>query len=666
EPDASSGFGVFGSVLSTYWADPSAPVRNNNGELFGAALGDLTSFWVASPVAKMEWQRDIRENHSMLSGANLQLKIIEGLTATTSFSYNFNTRSIDAFTPSRLPGTSLQPNPEGSGLSSARYNEEKRKNWVWENTINYNKEIGKNNFSALVGYTMEQRRAEVVSINARDLIEEDFLQPIFSPNVDAENVNNFTGGRGATANRLISYLGRINYIYDNRYYLTASARIDGSSKFGEEERYGFFPSGAFAWRVSNESFYKESALSNVISDMKLEVAYGFSGSNSGIGNFSAQGNVGSVNYLFGSGNNVNLAPGSVVNGLPNANVVWEETEEFDIGLDLGLFQNKIYLAIDYYNMRTIDFLTNIPVPRSTGFANIPGNAGQFRNRGIEIDLNTNDLVRSGDFSYDFNINFTRNENMVEELSTAQILVGAAGNTSEFTITEEGRPIGNYRGLKITGLFTQEEIDDPNVPKYPGAVEGSIKYVDGDGDGRLEEEEDYLILGNPLPDFFYGITHNFMYKGFDLTVMMNGEVGGQIFDISKQSTENLDGVFNVLREIEDRFRPGDDPTTKTIPTTVSGTQRWRIPNSDSVKDNDFLAISNITFGYTLEPASWESKFFQRLRVFTSIQNPFIIYKDFNLGHPEIARSGDNTLVRNVFQGSFPIARTYTLGLNVTFN
>ncbi|MEO9869406.1 SusC/RagA family TonB-linked outer membrane protein [Ekhidna sp.] len=664
DPNASSGFGVFGSVLSTYWADPSAPVRDRSGNINGAALGDLTTFWVASPVAKMKWIRDERENLSMLTGTNLQLKIIEGLTAKTSFSYNFNTRNVNTFTPSRLPGSSLQPNPEGSGLATAGYSEESRKNWVWENTINYNKKFGRHDVNVLLGYSMEKRRSEGVGINARNLIEESFQLPVSSGNVNTENVNNFTGGTGATQNRLISYLGRVNYVFDDRYYFTASGRVDGSSKFGKSERYGFFPSAAAAWRISNESFW--SGLKSIFSDVKVEVAYGFSGSNSGIGNFAAQGNVGQVNYVFGSGSEIGLAPGSVVNGLPNDQVIWEETEEFDIGLDIGLLENRIYLSLDYYNMRTIDFLTNIPVPVTTGFGSIPGNAGQFSNRGIEIELNTSDLIKLGRFSYDINLNFTRNVNEVEKLANEQLLRGAAGNGSSFTITRAGLPIGNYRGLKITGLYTQEEIDDPDVLKYPGAVVGSIKYVDGDGDGQLEDEEDYLILGNPLPDFYYGMTHRFAYRNFDLTILMNGEVGSQIFDISKQSTENLDGVFNLLTEIENRFRPGDDPSTKTIPTTVSATGKWRIPNSDSVKDNDFLAVTNITLGYTFSPNDWATKVFNRLRVYSSVQNPFFIYKEFELGHPETARVGDNTLVRNVFQGSFPIARTYTLGLNVTFN
>lgn len=657
------GFGVFGSVISSYWADPSAPVRDRRGNTLGAALGSLTTNWVASPVARMEWRRDVRENHSLLTGTDLQLQVIDGLSVKTSFSYNFNTRTIDTFTPSRLPGNSLTPNPEGSGVASGTYEEESRKNWVWENTINYTKNFNEHSVSAFAGYSMERRRREGVTNRARNIINEDFEQPVFSGNVNTDNVNNFTGGTNSTENTLISYFGKLNYIFDEKYYVTFSGRLDGSSRFGANERYGFFPSGALAWRISNEDFW--SGLKSIFSDAKLEVAYGFSGSNAGIGNFEAQGQVSQVNYVLGAGGEQSLAPGSVVNVLPNEGVVWEETEELNLGLDIGLLENRIYLSIDYYDMQTIDFLTDVPVPRATGYGSIAGNAGSIRNRGVEIDISTTDLVQVGKLRYDLSLNYTYNKNEVEELIQEQLLRGPAGNGTSFTITEVGRPIGNYRGLLTTGLFTQEQIDDPTVPKYPGAVEGSLNYFDGDGDGVLELEEDYMILGNPLPDFFYGMTHRFSYDRFDLSVIMNGEVGGQIFDISKQSTENLDGNFNVLRVVENRFRPGDDPRTKTIPTTVSGTDRWRAPNSDSVLDNDFLAVTNITLGYTLSATNWNKKFFNQLRVYGSIQNPFFIYKEFDLGHPEIARVGDNTLVRNVFQGSYPIARIYTLGLNVTF-
>ena len=664
DPETDSGFGVFGSVLTTYWADPSAPVRDSEGNLLGAALGDLANRYPANPVAIMEWRSEERENHSLLTGTNLAYSFNDNLSVKTSFSYNFNTRRTNIFTPSRLPGTAARPNPEGSGVATSDYDEERRKNWVWENTINYSNTFNKHTVNGLLGYAMENRRLEGTSINTRNIIEEDFELPISSGNVDPTNVNNFTGGNRSSDNRLISYLGKFSYSYDEKYYVTFSGRLDGSSRFGRDERYGFFPSAAVAWRLSNETFWEN--LRVIFSDVKVEAAYGLSGSNSGIGNFASQGNVGQVNYVFGTGDNINLGPGSVVNGLPNDAILWEENEEFNLGLDLGLLENRLYFSIDYYNTRTIDFLTNLPIPRSTGFGTIVGNAGSIRNSGVEVELNTSDLLRVGKFKYDLNLNFSRNVNEVEELANEQILRGAAGNSTSFTITKEGLPVGNYRGFKILGLFTQEEIDDPDVPKYPGAVEGSLKYVDGDNDGVLEVEDDYLILGNPLPDFFYGITHRFAYENFDLTVIMNGEVGGQIFDISKQTAENLDGEFNILVEMEERFRPGDDPRTKTIPTTISGTDRWRAPNSDSIKDNDFLAVTNMTLGYNFNPRDWEKKFFNRLRIYTSVQNPFFIYKEFDLGHPEIARAGDNTLVRNVFQGSYPLARTYILGLNVTFN
>ncbi|TRX60007.1 TonB-dependent receptor [Fulvivirga sp. M361] len=675
DPNEESGFGVYGAVLSSYWVDPSASVNNPDGTLSNNTQGDLLEFFTASPVFRLKETRDNRETSTLLFGNYLELDILKNLTAKTFFSVNNSDRRVDNFTPSTLPGTSLPPNPEGTGIAEAQIIHEVRRNWINENTLTYRAQLNDvHKIDALAGFILEKREFQKTNVEARNLIEEGFIRPITPNNVASDNVNNLKGTESFEENALVSFLGRVNYVYDNKYFVTAALRRDGSSRFGADQRFGNFPSLTAAWRISNEGFWNGS-LKNIISDLKLEAGYGLSGNNA-IGNYIAQGRVGTINYVFGQVPGANPAvgpveaPGSVVNRVPNSILTWEETEQWDVGLDIGLLTNRINISLDVYNAVSKDFLISAPVPRSTGFADIISNAGSIRNRGFEIELGTSGLVKAGDFTYDVNVNFTRNVNEVIELTNEELNRGGAGNGTTFSTTREGEPVGLFRGLLITGLFTQAEIDDPDVPKYNGAVEGSINYVDADGDGRLEELEDYVVIGNPHPDFVFGLRHNFKYRNFDLSILMNGAIGQQIFDLSKQNLQNLDGVFNLHTSVLDRFRPGDDPTTKTIPGTVQisgssvATQRWRIPNSASVQDADYLMVRNITLGYNIPNGIFDQKFFKNARAYVSVQNA-ILFTEYELGNPEVGRAGDNALVRNVFQGSYPNVRTYTLGLNVTF-
>lgn len=668
DPNEDSGFGVYGSVLSSAWADPSGSVYKPGGELnnnTGNVL--LPNGLNASPVAQQRLRVDERRSLALLFGNYLEIDVLENLTAKTFFAFNFNDRRVNNFLPSVIPGGNLPANPEGTGVAEAQLIEETRRNWVWENTLRYNKTFNDvHNFDFLTGLTLEKREFESSRITAKNIIEEQFILPT-NPNVSQDDVNNFTGRSNFSDNSLVSLLARVNYTYADRYYLTATIRRDGSSRFGADNRFGNFPALAAAWRISNESFYPEG-LRRIISDLKVEVAWGLSGNNA-IGNYQAQGNVGQVNYVFGLNDGVRdlvtEAPGSVIEGLPNPTVTWEETEQWDIGIDIGLLTNRLNLSIDLYNTLSKDFLIEADVPVTTGFAGIITNEGSIRNKGIEIELSTNDLVRSGDFSYDFNLNFTRNINEVEELLTDRLLRGGAGNGTQFTITEEGEPVGMYRGLVLDGLFSEEDINDPNVPKYPGAVVGSVKYLDISGDGRLGREEDYAVIGNPHPDFIFGIRHNFRYKAFDLSILMNGMVGHDIFDLSKQNLESFEQIFNIRRSfVEARYRPGDDIASKTVPIATVDNAQWRWPNTRSIHDGDYLLVRNITLGYDFTNVLRDKKLFRAARAYLSVQNPFL-FTGFEFGNPEIGRAGDNALVRNVFQGSYPNVRIYTLGLNVTF-
>ncbi|NAS10546.1 SusC/RagA family TonB-linked outer membrane protein [Poritiphilus flavus] len=660
-------FNIFSAVPLSRWTDPSAPVFDENGELTNVALGDVIPFYNVNPVYLLTAREDNRRTNQVLAGSFIEVDILEGLTARTFGSIQYTDRRNTSFEPSDFPGDgALTPNLLGTRQARASISEFTNFNWIWENTLTYSTTISDDHrIDVLAGFTMENRRFDNTIINAVNIIDESIRIPD-SDNVDPENVNNFTGRGAAGENSLVSIIGRLDYAYKNKYYVTGTIRRDGSSRFGANTRYGNFPSVAAAWRISNEPFWE--SIKSTISEFKLEGGYGISGSNANIGDFQAQGrinpsdpNASNPDYVFDG----NIAAGSAVTALPNSLLTWEEAKELNLGLDLGFLNDKIFLGIDYYDIETEGFISDLPLPRTSGFGNILTNLGSIENKGFEVELRLSNVFNGKDFQWDANFNFTRNRSKVLDLAAEAGFIRRGAIARQFTETAIGEQVGLYRGFNVTGLFTQAEIDDPNVPKYPGAVEGSLKYEDGNGDGVLGDQEDFVIIGNPNPDFIYGMVHNFRYKDLDLSVIFAGAVGQQIFNGTNQYNGNQDGVFNVDRRQLNRWRPGDDPTTKTIPGTASdlSRQRFRLPNSLSVDDADYLWVRNITLGYNFNGKEL-GNFFKNARIYTSIQNPFL-FTEYDMGNPEINRSADTALVRNVNYGAYPISRIYTLGVNVTF-
>lgn len=654
-------FNIFEAVPLSRWTDPSARVYRDDGTLTNVANGDLIPFYNVNPVYLLTAREDNRRTNQLLAGSYVEVDILEGLTARTFGSIQYTDRRSTSFEPSDFPFPgALQPNVLGTRQARASIGEGTNFNWIWENTLTYSTTIADDHtIDVLAGFNMENRRSDNTSINAVNLIDESITIPS-SGNTDPENVNNFTGGGGATENSLISLIGRVDYAYKNRYYVTGTIRRDGSSRFGAGTRYGNFPSVAAAWRIANEPFWE--SLKNTVSEFKLEGGYGISGSNANIGDFQAQGRITSgPDYVFGG----ELGPGSAVAALPNSLLTWEEAKELNFGLDMGFFNNKIFLGIDYYDIETEGFLAGLPLPSTSGFGSILTNLGSIENKGIEVELQLKNILGGKDFQWDANFNFTRNRSKVLDLAAEAGFIRRGAIARTFTETRIGEQVGLYRGFNVTGLFTQAEIDDPNVPKYPGAVEGSLKYEDGNVDGVLGDEEDFVIIGNPNPDFVYGMVHNLRYKKLDMRIVIAGAVGQQIFNGTNQYNGNQDGVFNVDRRQLERWRPGDDPTTTTIPGTASAAsrQKFRLPNSLSVDDADYLWVRNITLGYNLS-GDLVDNVFKNARIYASIQNPFL-FTEYDMGNPEINRSADTALVRNVNYGAYPISRIITLGFNVTF-
>ncbi|WP_206684016.1 SusC/RagA family TonB-linked outer membrane protein [Pontibacter beigongshangensis] len=629
-----------GMLTSALLASPLAPAVNPDGSL---PITAHTPGMLNVP----NWYRVAREadgtnrNNRLLSNAFLEYEVLKGLVLKTSINAELGETFFKNFVPS-TSGNVNQALPRASGDLTLSNN--KFFTWLSENTATYSKEIGDHSVEVLGGYTAQKFRADISNVTAtnfpNDLVRTLSAATSFVPTSSLEEWS------------LLSYLGRLNYNYKGKYLFSASLRRDGSSRFGSNNKWGNFPSVSAGWIVSDESFMQDLS---AVSFLKLRTSYGLAG-NFNIGNFTYFEQVSSTNsgtsnnYVF---NNA-LAPGNNIVSLANPNLGWERTSQFDIGFDLGLFDDRIFLGYDYYTKTTDGLLFQVQVPTHTGFSSLIANIGEFQFWGHEFTLSTRNLV--GDFKWnsDFNISFNRNE--VMQLGTANAALG--GGTSR-NITMVGQPIGMLWGYVADGVY-MNQADFDNSPKFQTSTVGAVKMRDVNGDGVITVD-DRTIIGNPNPDFIFGFTNNFAWKNFDLSIVASGSVGNDIMNTSMEYINNLDGVFNVTKDVANRWRSEENPGDGVHPRVLAGTTGlFRNANTLWVTDGSFLTVKNISLGYNL-PQNL-IKHVRSLRVYGSIQQALVLTK-YKGSNPEVNAGGENPLAQGLDLGAYPVPRTFTIGVNL---
>jgi TonB-linked SusC/RagA family outer membrane protein len=463
------------------------------------------------------------------------------------------------------------------------------------------------------------------------------------------------GSTSTYAWSMLSYMSRLNYNYKQKYLLQASFRRDGSSRFGKLNKWANFPSVSAGWVVSEEDFFNE--MNTPANFLKLRASYGLTGNNN-IGNYTHLAAVGTANYV----NNGTLVPGkSLSTTMGNSELTWENSKQFNGGIDLGLFKDRIFIMYDYYNKVTDGLLYQLDVPRASGFANIQYNVGRIDFWGHEVSIETKNLV--GDFKWNTNLNMSFNRNEVKALGTNNVPVGGTSLNGNFNRLEVGQPVGVFMGFINDGVYmTQDEFN--TQPKHASSTIGSVRYKDisgpnGTPDGVIDMN-DRTIIGNPNPDMVFGITNTFNWKNFDMSIVMTGVIGGDIIARSYENTHNLDGVFNVTRDALDRWRSEENPGAGIVPRTLVGTtQAYRYNNTRWVSDGTHLSLKNITIGYTLP----KSKLYSNARVYVSGQQLYIL-TNYTGGNPEVS-SSMNWNGLGVDNTAYPVPSTYSVGLSVTF-
>jgi TonB-linked SusC/RagA family outer membrane protein len=525
-------------------------------------------------------------------------------------------------------------------------------NWLTETTLSYNKQLNRHSFSGLVGFTSQQETFE------SNIISSDKFPNNLVPTLSAVSGIITSGSSDVYEWSLLSYLGRVNYNFDNKYYVTASIRTDGSSRFGGENKYGVFPSAGLAWRISGEKFMQGMKFLN---DLKLRFSYGKTGNNN-IGNYDQYATINYDKYTLGGTGVGGYAPGR----LANPALTWEKQKSINAGVDIKIFNNRLGVTVDHFESTNSDLLLNVNVPATLGFSTALKNIGEVKNSGWEFVVNTVNLDNQFKWTTSFNLSTIKGEVMRLGPSGDPIISG--GN-----ITMIGQPVGMFYGWIADGIFeTQAELD--NGPIFnPGARDatrvGDVKFVDVSGpsgkpDGVINSF-DKTIIGSPYPDYYYGMTNNFSYKNLSLSISLQGTEGNKVLALERGQSTNNRARFRQLSIMNDYWKSEQDPGNGWAPRpNDTPTGNWRGEYSTLwLDDASYLRINNITLGY-LFPTPLVSKVkINSLRVYVSANNPFLStsYVGFN---PDISRSS-NPLTPGVSNYDYPMQKSIVFGLNLQF-
>ena len=664
--DAAGAAGSSGLVSTANRMTPIVPIRNENGEYawpdrdnppelreLGYGGSDIEN-----PAALINEIVDVAEYDRIMGNLFTDLTLFRGLNLRLNGGADvLNNSRKEYFT-----GLTRRAGPENPGEATAGVVEQSH--YVGEAILNYRRTFGAHNVDFTTGTTIER--------------EEEFNQRITNrsfPNDITQFYNIGAGTRegGPTVSSgwsdwtLLSYLARVNYGLADRYLVTLTTRADGSSKFGSENKWGLFPSAAFAWRISEEPFF--SGVPG-LSDLKLRASYGHTG-NQEIGNYRSLARMGSANYVFGG----KIFPGYYPNSVANPDLRWEKSKQTDIGFDAAFLDNRITFAVDFYRKLTDDLLVDTPLPFESGFQSALVNLGGVKNEGFELALGMDVLDGAdGGLGWRTSINMAKNRNEVLEIGAVDEFFGARPfNDLQMAggLVREGEPLGVFFGYRTDGLFrTQEEADKyvnaEGKPILPNAAAGQRRLVDVNGDGAITAD-DRDILGNPEPDVSFGFTNDFTFGPLSVYTFIQGVYGNEIFNYNTSQMAGASTGGNVYRpswvdrwtpqNIDARWpvsglRPGVGYTFGTSGDVYS---HW-------IEDGSYLRLRNVTLSYEV-PDSWANRLagMETARVFANVDNLWTLTNYSGL-NPDVNTTGQQNISRGIDLGAYPLARTYRLGVS----
>lgn len=631
---------------------PAFDVYNENAiGGYGGAFGPVVN--IANPVALLHLQNTESEARKAIINAFAEYSILDELKYKLNLGYTSTSGYDYTYTYPYEVG-SLFTNLDAD-LYEGR-NERKYK--LMEHTLSYDKEFGNHEFQALAGYTYQ-------NTEYRGLSGAKSGMPSGVQVLDG-GTTNIASGSNAWENALISYFGRLIYSYDDRYIVTGIIRRDGSSRFGEGNKYGNFPSIAVGWNISNEEFFDSN--NSFVNMAKIRASYGVLGNQEFADyRFTPAINL-NTNYVVGQ--DQNLWPGAIQTAFATPDIKWETSKTFNIGTDLGMLDHNLQFTADYFIKKNTDILLQVPIPLSTGASgNSPFiNAGEITNRGFEASISYGNSVN--DLDYQITGTFSSIDNEVDQLGTGsqQIFGGQpTHHGASATVTQAGLPVGAFYLIETDGIFNSMEEVEAHASSgeliQPNARPGDIRFVDYNNDGQIDENDRHFI-GSPNPDFTFGLGGNIQWKGFDMNLFFQGTYGNKIYNGLRQDLEGMNLEYNYSQSTLDSWTPQNQNTE--IPRAVINDPNQNARTSDRfLEDGSYLRLKTLQVGYTFSENLMESLHVSNFRMYVSADNLFTItdYSGFN---PDIGRAG-SVLDRGVDFGhiAYPLSRTFMVGLDISF-
>jgi TonB-linked SusC/RagA family outer membrane protein len=648
----------YGIVYNTLSASPVITPYNEDGSyktrLYSGAAGFPTPNWLVYIRDKVHQNT----NFQLLSNGFVEYEFVKGLIAKATINAQTRNSKMFDFNPSTITSQLNPAIPSGNDLKGNSLN------WINENTLTFKKSMGNHNIDALAGFTIQHSKAESTNIAATQY-PDDKIQDVSAAgqNVITTSVQEWS---------LVSFLARLNYDYNGKYLLSASIRRDGSSRFGISKQWGNFPAVSIGWIVSHENFWNSLGIKQV-NLFKVRASYGTSG-NFEIGNYTHISTIENTYYPF----NNTAYTGRDPSNLGDRNLGWEKNKQFNIGADINLFNSRMQFSYSYYLKNTTDLLFSVDVPYSSGFSSVQSNVGKLRFWGHEIEL-TGTIINKARLKWNTNFNISFDRNKVIDLGTQAGYIDHGLLLYQFRSHRSvvGQPIAMFYGAIWEGVYKNQADFDASPKNIQSAV-GTIKFKDVNGDGKITFPEDMTLIGNPWPKFTFGINNNINYGNFDLSFLLTGSYGNKILSFYESWASNLDGVFNVLEEVDHRWKseadPGDGKYGCTITNTTSFERdRW---STRYLKDGSYISLKNITLGYAFKPFRSNNT---RLRLYGTIQNVLIITK-YPGPNPEVdqqayAGGASTQLAQGPlgFKGampgfdgnSYPVPRSIIFGINLDF-
>jgi len=624
-----------GAIYAAIAFDPTLSVYDEDGNY---TISNLIN--VDNPVALANEETSKADNYRAFGTIFGEYTILKGWTVKLNLGFDGRSSRRDSYVT-----TKTKDGKANGGIASILTGN--RNNYLGELTTTYVKDFNENNsLTALAGFTYQKFNYSNFSGSGRDFPNDESM----TNSMQSANPELYTMSSYRENNKLISYIGRINYTLYKKYLITATLRADGSSRFGENNKFGYFPSAAFAWKMHQEDFIRNL---NVFSLLKFRASLGRTG-NQEIGNYRSLTTFSNgANVILGGQSWVTLEPARI----PNPDLKWETTEQVNIGLDMGFLKNRIYTSIDYYQKNTYDMLFNLPVPASTGFTSILQNIGSIKNDGLELFIETQNTVKT--FKWTTSINLTTLKNRVTDLGEIdEVIHTDAGWTRDIAIIREGETLNSFYGYNVLGVWqNQGEIDasgttDPVKP-------GDLKYEDRNGDGMVNAD-DRVILGNSFPKMIFGITNKFNYKGIGLVVfidavqgidMLNNAVVESYFPISHRRNRLAEPYLNRWTV--------DNPSTE-YPSFVDPTgQGSKGVSSITIEDASFVRLRSVRLNY--EVPMKNNRILKGFNIYVSGENLFM-FTGYSGVDPTTNSNGDPTL--KIDFNSYPVARSVLFGVNMT--